>query len=187
MKILFWKSLVAGLAFVASVVNAAPVSCPASPVNYVSLVSGAAECQYDTSVGQDFNHNPLTVNTQAFFGADDWTVIKHGEGQSGASGSWALDDDIWNSFGEIMLVFKSGSLQSGSFLVAFLLEAGVTSGEWITPFRSPLFDFKNPRNLSHISYYGRGTPVVSVPESSPLALMLLGLLGLAVARRKARK
>lgn len=185
MKTLFWKSLVASLALLASAVSAAPVTCPTSPTNYVSLVSGASECQYDTEVGQDFNHNPLTVNVQAFFDADDWTVIQHGQNQSGTSGSWSMDADIWSSFSEIMLVFKSGNLASGSFLVAFLLEEGVTSGTWESPFRRPLFDFKNPKDLSHISYYGRGEGV-SVPESSPFALMLLGFLGLALARRKTR-
>src|SRR5690606_33294462 len=160
MKTLFWKGLVASLALLASAVNAAPVTCPTSPTNYVSLVSGASECQYDTSVGQDFNHDPLTVNTQAFFGADDWTVIQHGQNQSGTSGSWSMDADIWSSYSEIMLVFKAGSLASGSFLVAFLLEEGATSGTWDSPFRSPLFTFRGPKDkivdLSHISYYGRG-------------------------------
>jgi hypothetical protein len=186
MKALIWKCLIGATALLAFSAQAVPVDCPTSPTNYVGLVSGASACQYDTEVSQDFNHDPLTVNTQGFFGASDWSVITHGQNQSGTSGSWALDPANWGNFAEIMLVFKGGNANSGSFLVSFLLETDVSSGTWESPFKSPLFDFRNPRDLSHISYYGRGEGV-SVPESSPLALMLLGLLGLGFARRKTRQ
>lgn len=178
------KGLLIAMSLAASFVFAAPVTCPESPVSYVSLVSGTTACQYDTSVGQDFNHDPLTVNTQGFFGFEDWSVINHGVSANGTSGSWSFDADFWSSYTEIMLIFKSGSLQSGSFLVGYLVEANTSSGTWASPFRSPLFNFKNPKDLSHISYYGRGLPQVTVSESNPLLLMLIGLMGLGFIRRR---
>ncbi|WP_049757732.1 PEP-CTERM sorting domain-containing protein [Colwellia psychrerythraea] len=65
------------------------------------------------------------------------------------------------------------------------LAVSVSTGTWTTPLNG-----NNPRDLSHISFYGNkcdnncgGGPPASVPEPSSIALFALALLGIS-ARRK---
>ncbi len=73
------------------------------------------------------------------------------------SGSWLLNADTWNP---------------------------IASSTWDMPFRSALLDFKTSPDGAGASYR---SIVATLSESSPVVLMLLGLLGLAFARRKSRR
>ncbi|MEJ2591015.1 MAG: PEP-CTERM sorting domain-containing protein, partial [Candidatus Thiodiazotropha sp.] len=85
----------------------------------------------------------------------------------------------------IMLVFKGGDETT---LAGYLLDGQSTSGTWMSPFRSPDFDVRNVKDVSHISFYGTGTSAsAAVPEPSALMLMSLGLAGIGVARRSRKK
>jgi hypothetical protein len=168
--------------------HAAVVECPPT---LDSLVTGTVDCQYSTTHDQDFlNTDPLTVNLEGgFFGFTDWMFSTKLTENGGQSGTWNIGSfiDNWSS---AMLVFKSGS---GTNLVGYLVDDGVTAGAWSSPFRNPPFSALNAgqiRDVSHISLYFRQaigeTPGngQKVSEPATLGLLGLGLLGLVALRRR---
>ncbi|MDQ2076946.1 PEP-CTERM sorting domain-containing protein [Marinimicrobium sp. ABcell2] len=159
--------------------HAAVIDCPNG---YTNLVSNTSACQYSDQANQDFlNHDPMTVNAEAFFGYTDWSFIDKDDEVSSTSGIWSLNEPKWSAFDEIMMIFKSGR---GTTLVGYNINFGATSGTWESPFSAPLFELKNTRDVSHISFYGRGA--TAVPEPSLLMLLLLGLGAVALGRLRSR-
>lgn len=175
--------------------NAATFSCP---TGVADNVSGASACQYSNIATQDSvtPNKPLTVNEEKFFGLTTWKFGgKIGEnagfrGQgSGQEGIWNLAQALQPTWQNVMLLFKSGN---GTNLVGYQLQKGVTSGTWDSPFEKPLFDFKNAKDVSHISvYFAEGEPTGStggnsaaVPEPTTMAGMALAGAGLAAYRRR---
>jgi hypothetical protein len=183
--------------------HAALVTCSATTLG---LVEHASACQRSTTEDQDFlNTNPTTVNSEAFFGYADWAFLKKDDPlANGQTGTWSLSSDAWSNYANIMLIFKDGN---DTTLLGFLLTPTFTSGDWDSPFTVAEFGVglcgydkngqpKEPncdkiKDVSHVSYYGRGTPSGEEPppptrvsEPSALLLMLLGFAGLAFARRQ---
>lgn len=161
--------------------QAAVIDCPPATL---AMVSNTSACQYSDTEDQDFLTDPMTVNTEGFFGASDWSYISKTEynDNQGQSGTWAIHTSQWSLFDEIMLIFKSGN---GTTLVGYLANSGATSGSWDSPFGDPLFSFNNAKDVSHLTYYGRGTPS-EIPEPSLLVLLMLGLGSVALGRLRAR-
>lgn len=161
--------------------TAATIACPG---NISGLVTGAVACQYSDSATQDFlNTNPMTVNGEAFFSYTDWQFLEKDDPPVGGtkSGTYSFTRDP--SWSDVMLIFKSGD---DTFLVGYLLDDGVSSGSWESPFRDPPFDFKNDetiKDVSHISYYYReGRSTVPIPGT--LALLGFGLMAAVAMRRR---
>lgn len=172
--------------------NALTSTCPES---IIGAVSGSAACEYSDSANQDFlNANPITVNAEAFFSFTDWAFggkigenagyTGSGEGQSGI---WNIANVIQDSWSDVMLVFKSGQ---GTTLTGYLLEDGVTSGTWNSPFLKSVFNFngQGPRDVSHISvYYREGEvtpPPIEVPEPGVVFGLAMAGAGIVTSRRR---
>lgn len=148
------------------------------------LVTGTNACQYSDGATQDFlRTDPSTVNAEGFFGFTDWTFISKDDSVKGTSGTWSLMPSDWSAYNQIMLIFKSGQ---GTTLVGYNVEQGTLNGTWKSPFSAPMFDLKNTRDVSHITFYGRNFDTVTVPEPSLLMLLLLGLGAIALSRLRAR-
>lgn len=147
------------------------------------LVTNTVSCEKGAATQDFLNTNPSTVNQEAFFGFTDWTYLTRNDLGEGQSGQWSVDSSIWNQYSDLLLVFKSGK---DTTLLGFLVADGATGGSWQSPFREPEFDF-NPdhkiKDVSHITYYVRGI-ATSVPESSSILLLGLGLISLLVMRRR---
>lgn len=168
--------------------------------NAVTLakVDYASACQRSLLETQDFlNSTPMTVNGEAFFGNTDWVFLKKNDpAGNGQTGTWALTNNEWDNYANIMLIFKSGD----TTLLGFLLTPTYTSGDWDSPFTASEFpslcqhheahgnkpaydDCSKIKDVSHISYYGRGT-VLRVSEPASVLLITLGLFGLVFMRRQ---
>jgi hypothetical protein len=194
-------ALTAGLA-VASVLPAEASSftgCVKNNSNIGDNVTGVANCTVSTTANQDFL-NSMTVNQNGgFFGKTDWafggkigeTAGYTGQGNgAGQSGTWNIPALIQQNFKDVMLVFKSGQ---GTTLVGYLLNEGVTSGSWSSPFEKAFFGFNGGsiKDVSHVSVYYReavaSNPPGDVPSSGapePTTMLGAALVGGVVAARK---
>lgn len=141
---------------------------------YTVEVSGASVC----STGNDTN----TITTSSnFFNMTGWTLAdKNDDVTSGnqnltfatapvngaVSGTWSISNP--DNYTSVFMTLKAGN----SF-AAFLLDAATfMSGTW-----------SSTRDLSHASIYYRGQPA-PIPLPASGVLLLAGLAGLAVARRR---
>lgn len=175
------------------------------PYDLSGKVSTASDCYIAGTTNDGVGGSDRaqwTVNTDAFFDVSDWHL--DGKFESGSAQLPTLATLAWDAgatnlrgtftltekaldYENIMFVFKSGANTS---LVAYLLEPDSGSGTLSTPFvRLPfvLQGSSTQKAISHISVYYSGAaeaPATEVAEPASLALMGMGMLGVASLRRK---
>lgn len=185
-------------------------SDPGTDYNILSKVSTATNCQILLPLNGNQNDSPppppgmVNSLSPGFFGINNWLFDGKWDnlGGTGGTDTSVLFNFTGNNqsgtytyvgtgtFTEIMFVFKDGS---DTNLVGYLLDLNNLSGNYDSPFVEPPFPLspaQGPKNISHISVYFRGSSTSStsgggeVPEPGMLGLLGLGLLGLALARRR---
>jgi hypothetical protein len=120
----------------------------------------------DDAAGVVDGNDPDTGELESIF---QWTAGPDQDPADALAGEWFLDDAIWSTYDRLVIVLKAGPT-----FASFELVFGDLSGDWFTQ-----------QGLSHASLYGI-VGDTTVPEPGTLGLLGLGLLGIGLARRRAR-
>ncbi len=188
------KQLVAAIAFsmAASIGSAATITRPCTA--FQALGIPGAQCELGTDQGNPGQNNDSTarVNADAMFGLTGWTYLAKDNDLNGTdegpfqaaldidgttlAGDWDIITATVSIFNQFMIVMKDGNGIPDTY-IGYLVTS--LSGTYATPF----LNGRNPKNISHVSLYGR-TVVSTVPVPAA-GLLLLGALGaLSLARRR---
>jgi hypothetical protein len=196
-----WKSVltaaVAAVSLVAVSVQPAHAAGIACGVSISGKVTPSTACEIGSTNNDKLGSDPagFQVNLDEILGFSDWLFAGKGfEGETALdtgltltgdriSGTWTIDD-VWATLGvtHLMFVLKGGNPHSPGQYVAYMIEAGATSGTYASPFAH--FSTGRPTDISHISVYYR-IGDTTIPEPATLALFGLGLA--ASARRYYRR
>ena len=169
---------VAAMGFAAPA-SAVPLLCQDSTVNHMFVDTSQVSSCLGAGVG-NINGNALTDDFLNGEGAG-LGLVGIGSGaftQSGNTGTFSIASSLWDTWGNIAVGFKFGTGTQPDEWFVYLLNPLVSSGSW---------DFVNVfgrgGGLSHVQLYGApGT--TNVPEPGTLALLGLGMMGAAFARRR---
>lgn len=156
--------------------------------NAAGTTTAVSACQYLSPEDQNNIASVANINAGNFFGSNNWQ--SNGQTQinppNDQNGSWTIAGVDFATY-DYMIVFKDGN---NTNLIGFLFNELFSNGSWTTPFTNPPFTDLRPQQSKDVSHYTivrrPGTPT-DVPEPGIVALMGLGLAGVAVARRRPAK
>ena len=174
--------------FLASSAQAGVINCGDS---YRKASLGAADTCYAQTIGSTVKAWDLPAITGSSWtqvgelgsaGSNGWLSVS-GWGANSASGGWAISQDFWATYGSALITMHVGGGQKDAVdNFEWVVTPEETSGNWLY---SKLMG--KGGGLSNIKLWGTGTPQpqVEAPESSSWLLLLVGLLSIALLRRKA--
>ena len=160
--------------------SAVPLLCQDAAVNHMYVDTAQVSSCLGAGVG-NINGNPATDDFLTGEGAG-LGLVNIGSGsftQNGTAGTFSLASSLWDSWGSIAVGFKFGTGNQPDEWFVYMLNPLVSSGSW-----SFVNVFNRGGGLSHVQLYG--TPSTNVPEPGTLALLGIGMLGTAFARRRKR-
>jgi hypothetical protein len=155
-------------------------------------VSGSIQCL--DGIGGTENATGTILNASpGFFNITDWEKLSRQNiggaleeevdidlvvTSVGNSGTYSFSSGVWSTYDNIMIVLKDGGVPDNTGLkwFAYLLDEGVSSGDWSYP--------GEKHDLSNLTVFGGGTPV---PLPATLFLFGSGLVGLSGLRWKFKK
>lgn len=193
----------------AQAVTAKSVACSDAQfaIDVTNRLTGVSACEISPGLAND---KVADMNAAMFFGFNDWTfreklnfpdgfdpnnpTYDHEVGGAGSIGfsiegrgtgnpeNWSVS--LPNLTGiDLMIVLKGGNKALPNATVAYL--ANAVSGTYLSTFFDEKNGVFNVKEISHMSVYTRGS-ISDVPLPASLPLLLVGIGGLALLRRRQR-